>query len=123
MLYIVLAIVALTFLRRFFSTPVSAEAMSAARTKAQGIIDDNAVAVFSKSYCPYCKATKSLLSEQGAKFYTIELDQVGEFALLNFYLRLDCEYEWGRLSDSARGVNRTADLSYCRRRCCDPGRA
>jgi len=51
--------------------------MSAAKTKAQGIIDDNTVAVFSKSYCPYCKATKSLLTELGAKFYTIELDQVG----------------------------------------------
>jgi len=52
--------------------------MSAAKTKAQQIIDENAVAVFSKSYCPYCKATKQLLSQQGAKFYAIELDQVGE---------------------------------------------
>ena len=69
--------------------------MSAAKTKAQGIIDDNAVgmlepsylcfhlltfvflAVFSKSYCPYCNATKSLLSEMGARYYAIELDQVG----------------------------------------------
>ena len=69
--------------------------MSAATTKAQGIIDDNAVgkfgsspfqlsaltstaqAVFSKSYCPYCKATKALLSDMGAKYYAIELDQVG----------------------------------------------
>ncbi|TVY48895.1 Glutaredoxin [Lachnellula occidentalis] len=50
--------------------------MSAAKTKAQNIIDENAVAVFSKSYCPYCKATKSLLSELGAKYYAIELDQV-----------------------------------------------
>lgn len=35
------------------------------------------IAVFSKSYCPYCRATKSLLSELGAKYYAIELDQVG----------------------------------------------
>ncbi|EKG17437.1 Glutaredoxin [Macrophomina phaseolina MS6] len=59
--------------------------MSAAKTKAQGIIDDNAVeppatAVFSKSYCPYCRATKSLLSELGAKYYAIELDQVGTYS-------------------------------------------
>ncbi|KAK5132607.1 hypothetical protein LTR08_008806 [Meristemomyces frigidus] len=54
----------------------------AARTKAQGIIDDNAVAVFSKSYCPYCKATKSLLSEMGAKAYIIELDQVDDGAAI-----------------------------------------
>ncbi|KAE9985505.1 hypothetical protein BLS_007564 [Venturia inaequalis] len=56
--------------------------MSAAKTKAQGIIDDNAVAVFSKSYCPYCKATKSLLSELGAKYYAIELDQVDDGAAI-----------------------------------------
>jgi len=52
--------------------------MSAAKTKAQGIIDDNAVAVFSKSYCPYCNATKALLTEMGAKYYSIELDQVDD---------------------------------------------
>lgn len=34
-------------------------------------------AVFSKSYCPYCRATKQLLTEKGARFYVIELDQVG----------------------------------------------
>jgi len=49
--------------------------MSAAKTKAESIIADNAVAVFSKSYCPYCRATKATLSELGAKYYSIELDQ------------------------------------------------
>jgi len=52
--------------------------MSAAKTKAQAIIDDNAVAIFSKSWCPYCKASKALLTELGAKFYSIELDQVDD---------------------------------------------
>jgi glutaredoxin 3 len=56
--------------------------MSAAKTKAQSIIDDNAVAVFSKSYCPFCKASKALLSELGAKYYTIELDQVDDGAAI-----------------------------------------
>ena len=51
--------------------------MSATKTKVQSIIDENAVAVFSKSYCPYCRQAKQLLSDQGAKFYAIELDQVG----------------------------------------------
>lgn len=51
--------------------------MSATRTKVQSIIDENPVAVFSKSYCPYCRAAKQLLSENGAKFFAIELDQVG----------------------------------------------
>ncbi|KAL8689246.1 MAG: hypothetical protein Q9218_005042 [Villophora microphyllina] len=54
--------------------------MSAAKTKAQSIIDENAVAVFSKSYCPYCRASKTLLSEMGAKFYVIEMDQVDDGA-------------------------------------------
>jgi len=54
--------------------------MSAAKTKAQSIIDENAVAVFSKSWCPYCKAAKALLNENGVKFYTIELDQVDDGA-------------------------------------------
>ncbi|KAJ9637330.1 Glutaredoxin [Coniosporium apollinis] len=56
--------------------------MSAAKTKAQSIIDENPVAVFSKSYCPYCKATKQLLSEMGAKYYAIELDQVDDGAAI-----------------------------------------
>ncbi|KAF2680355.1 glutaredoxin [Lentithecium fluviatile CBS 122367] len=52
--------------------------MAATKTKVQSIIDENPVAVFSKSYCPYCRAAKQLLSESGAKFYTIELDQVDD---------------------------------------------
>ncbi|KAF2745255.1 glutaredoxin [Sporormia fimetaria CBS 119925] len=52
--------------------------MSATKTKVQSIIDENPVAVFSKSYCPYCRAAKQLLSENGAKFYAIELDQVDD---------------------------------------------
>lgn len=53
--------------------------MSASKTKVQSIIDENPVAVFSKSYCPYCRQAKQLLSDKGAKFYAIELDQVGMY--------------------------------------------
>lgn len=52
--------------------------MSAAKTKAQNVIDNNGVAVFSKSYCPYCKASKELLTKLGANFEVLELDQIGE---------------------------------------------
>jgi glutaredoxin 3 len=38
-------------------------------------IADNAIAVFSKSYCPYCKAAKETLSAFAKDFYVIELDQ------------------------------------------------
>jgi len=53
-----------------------------AKSKAQEIIDSNSVAVFSKSYCPYCKSAKTLLSEKGAKAYIIELDQVDDGAAI-----------------------------------------
>lgn len=56
--------------------------MSAAKQKAQQIIEDNSVVVFSKSYCPYCRATKSLLNDKHAKYFLMELDQVGTSILL-----------------------------------------
>ncbi|KAF2463263.1 glutaredoxin [Lindgomyces ingoldianus] len=68
----------LSFLRSFFKRAPSPATMSATKTKVQGIIDENPVAVFSKSFCPFCKATKQLLSENGVKFYAIELDQVDD---------------------------------------------
>jgi hypothetical protein len=47
------------------------------------------VVVFSKSYCPYCNASKSLLKEQGAKFVALELDLESTFlSPLLFYLRI-----------------------------------
>lgn len=68
--------------------------MAAAKTKVQNIIDENAVAVFSKSYCPYCKASKDLLSSLGAKYYAIELDQVGmRLVLYDLSLWLDLTYD------------------------------
>jgi len=51
-------------------------------TKAQAIIDENPVVVFSKSYCPYCKSSKALLSENGAKYFLMELDQVEDGAAI-----------------------------------------
>jgi glutaredoxin 3 len=56
--------------------------MSAAKIKAQSIIDENKVVVFSKSYCPYCKSTKSLLTSLDAPFYVLELDQVDDGAAI-----------------------------------------
>ncbi|RYN42503.1 hypothetical protein AA0113_g11321 [Alternaria arborescens] len=52
--------------------------MSATKTKVQSIIDENPVTVFSKSYCPYCRQAKQLLSDSGAKYFAIELDQVDD---------------------------------------------
>ncbi|KAM0323926.1 hypothetical protein ACHAQA_008507 [Verticillium albo-atrum] len=48
--------------------------MSQAKETVQKYIDDNAVVVFSKSYCPHCNATKKTLNDLGAEYLTIELD-------------------------------------------------
>ncbi|KAI1463389.1 putative glutaredoxin [Daldinia caldariorum] len=50
--------------------------MADAKTKAQDIINENAVAVFSKSYCPYCSASKRLLDSLDAKYKVVELDKI-----------------------------------------------
>ncbi|KAF8427453.1 thioredoxin-like protein [Tirmania nivea] len=53
-------------------------ASDAAKAKVQKIIEENPVVIFSKSYCRYCRAAKTLLTEYNAKFFAIELDQVDD---------------------------------------------
>ena len=51
----------------------------ASLTEVERLIEDkihsNHVMVFSKSYCPYCKATKELLAAKGVPFGLLELDR------------------------------------------------
>ncbi|RKF57152.1 Glutaredoxin [Erysiphe neolycopersici] len=61
--------------------------MSEAKTKAEQIIKDNPVVVFSKIYCPHCTNAKNLLNELGAKYYVIELDQVADGAAIQAALK------------------------------------
>jgi glutaredoxin 3 len=56
--------------------PPTSSSAAAAMEKAQGIIADHGVVVFSKSYCPYCRSAKALLGQFGANYFLIELDQV-----------------------------------------------
>ncbi|CAJ2510334.1 Uu.00g050370.m01.CDS01 [Anthostomella pinea] len=77
----------MNLVRRFFASATSPQAMSDAKNKAQSIIDENAVAVFSKSYCPYCSASKKLLDSAGAKYKLIELDQVGDGSAIQAALK------------------------------------
>jgi glutaredoxin 3 len=73
--------IASIFTRLFgsFAGP-SPAAMSAAKIKAQNLINENAVVVFSKSYCPYCNSSKKTLKDLGAKFYALELDEIEDGA-------------------------------------------
>ncbi|KAK4169021.1 thioredoxin-like protein [Cladorrhinum sp. PSN259] len=63
--------------RRLFSTTPSTMS-DAAQQKVKQLIDENAVVVFSKSYCPYCNNTKRLLDGYDAKYKAIELNQVDD---------------------------------------------
>ncbi|GHJ88392.1 hypothetical protein NliqN6_4794 [Naganishia liquefaciens] len=71
------------------SSPVN---MSGAKQLVQKEIQDNFVMVFSKSYCPYCSATKKLFSEleskleDGKKYKVIELDQIDEGSDIQAYI-------------------------------------
>lgn len=70
----------MSFLRRFFSGFASPPiTMEAAKTKAQSLIDENAVMVFSKSYCPYCRASKKTLQSAGAQFKVYELNEESQY--------------------------------------------
>lgn len=71
-----------SFLSRFSSIATSGPTMEAAQKKAQQLINDNAVVVFSKSYCPYCRNTKRTLDNLGAKYVPYELDVECEFAAI-----------------------------------------
>ncbi|KAI5300540.1 hypothetical protein KEM56_002372 [Ascosphaera pollenicola] len=57
-------------------------AAAAAKEKALKLIEENAVVVFSKSYCPYCKASKDLLNQNKAKYTLLELDQLNDGSAL-----------------------------------------
>ena len=42
----------------------------------ESLVDTQEVVIFSKSYCPYCKATKALFAEMNIKPVVIELDEL-----------------------------------------------
>ncbi|XP_078431036.1 glutaredoxin-like [Wolffia australiana] len=51
------------------------EEIRMALQKAQEIVANEPVVVFSKTYCPYCTRAKKLLTLLGARFKVIELDK------------------------------------------------
>ncbi|KJE97197.1 glutaredoxin-C3 [Capsaspora owczarzaki ATCC 30864] len=54
--------------------PTSDSIMSANRKLIDEFVASNTVAIFSKSYCPYCKRVKALFDSIGVKYTAIELD-------------------------------------------------
>lgn len=68
----------LPFIQSLLHSFTGMPASDAAQTKVQKIIDENPVVVFSKSYCPHCRAAKRLLTDHNAKFFVLELDEVDD---------------------------------------------
>ncbi|KAI8882637.1 glutaredoxin-1 [Backusella circina FSU 941] len=60
--------------------------MSAVANIVEEIIKNNKVAVFSKSYCPYCTKAKKLLKDLNANAFVIELDVEKNGAAIQQYL-------------------------------------
>ncbi|KAK9993734.1 hypothetical protein SO802_023437 [Lithocarpus litseifolius] len=58
-----------------FSSKISKEELEMALNKAKEIVSSNPVVVFSKTYCGYCKRVKQLLTQLGASYKIIELDE------------------------------------------------
>lgn len=53
------------------------------------LISENVIAVFSKTYCPYCNRAKDLiktLNVEASKVGVIELDKVGDGPAIQLYL-------------------------------------
>ncbi|KAH9944000.1 glutaredoxin [Epithele typhae] len=60
----------------------------AAKDLVEETIAGNKIAIFSKSYCPYCKRAKALLTSKFANVETkiYELDEMGEGNAIQGYL-------------------------------------
>ncbi|XP_036178494.1 thioredoxin reductase 3 isoform X2 [Myotis myotis] len=58
---------------------LSSEAREELRRRLQGLIEDNRVMIFSKSYCPHSTRVKELFSSLGVEYNILELDQVGKW--------------------------------------------
>ncbi|TFK94938.1 glutaredoxin [Polyporus arcularius HHB13444] len=54
----------------------------------ENTISENKIAIFSKSYCPYCKRAKSLLTSKFPDVQTkiLELDELDEGSAIQDYL-------------------------------------
>ncbi|KFK28026.1 hypothetical protein AALP_AA8G462100 [Arabis alpina] len=52
--------------------------METAMNRAKEIVSSYPVVVFSKTYCPYCKKVKQLLTQLGASFEVLELNEMSD---------------------------------------------
>lgn len=70
-------------LRHFSGSPICSRMAPTGQEESpakvvDSLIADNAVAIFSKSYCPFCTKIKNFFTEKKIAFKSIELDTVGD---------------------------------------------
>lgn len=53
----------------------------------ESLVSENHVVVFSKSWCPYCNQAKKALTDQGAKFLAVEIDEREEENEIQNYMQ------------------------------------
>eukprot|EP00533_Pseudo-nitzschia_delicatissima_P012159 CAMPEP_0197277290 /NCGR_PEP_ID=MMETSP1432-20130617/16883_1 /TAXON_ID=44447 /ORGANISM="Pseudo-nitzschia delicatissima, Strain UNC1205" /LENGTH=184 /DNA_ID=CAMNT_0042743469 /DNA_START=23 /DNA_END=577 /DNA_ORIENTATION=+ len=60
------------------SAKTSTRYMASNTNKIENLVQNNKVVVFSKSYCPFCVATKNLFKAMNIDAEVLELDQMGK---------------------------------------------
>ncbi|XP_027361128.1 glutaredoxin-C3 [Abrus precatorius] len=71
---VTVTLVVLLFLSGKGNGPLSVEASNSVSAFVQNVIYSNRIAVFSKSYCPYCLRAKRMLAELNEQPFVVELD-------------------------------------------------
>jgi glutaredoxin 3 len=64
----------MNFFKAFFSTSTSPAMSNASKQKVQQLIDSEPVVVFAKSWCGFCRDTRSTLSSYDAQATIIDID-------------------------------------------------
>jgi len=72
-----------------FSSPSEPRKIMAAKDLVESTISQNKIAIFSKSWCPYCKRAKTLLTSKfpNAETKIYELDELNEGSEIQEYLQ------------------------------------
>ncbi|KAG7091452.1 hypothetical protein E1B28_010486 [Marasmius oreades] len=73
---------------RFFSSSSSSTSLAATKEVVETIIQDNRVAVFSKSWCSFCHSTKDLFNTNfpNTSIKVVELDEHEDGSAIQAYL-------------------------------------
>ncbi|GAA6001806.1 hypothetical protein JCM10207_002329 [Rhodosporidiobolus poonsookiae] len=78
----------LNAIKRTFSTSASPEQARLAKETVEGMLQSSPVAVFSKSYCPYCMEAKHILKGHGqeSRMQVLEIDHDNNGGPIQAYL-------------------------------------